>query len=434
MDKTFLQYDVIIVGGGAAGLVAAVCCAKKLFGNIRVAVVEKEFKLGKKLLATGNGKCNMTNHAMSAEYYNLSSRDFISKILSKYSTDKIEAFWKSIGLITKRDAQGRVYPYSGQASSVLETLLLNLNTFGVDVFCETEITEIRRFNKQYRLFSKKRNFAAEKVVLASGGMVQPNLGSGGASYKFAEDLNLKCTKLFPSLAPVICSDSDLKIAKGVRTAADVSLKADGKTVKTEIGELQINEKNVSGICVFQLSRMVNEYFSLGTVCGRKCAKIVISADFMPEFSFEEIQRLLEEKRRRFPNSLSSDLFTGIINGKLGSYLLKKLGIDSCRELCKLTDDNIYSLTSRLKSTEFIPSAPSGINTAQVTAGGIEISEIDKNMESIKNKNLYIVGEALDVDGVCGGYNLHWAFASGITAGNHAANLYMKRGGKNDKSK
>ena len=403
MSDKILQYDIIIVGGGAAGLVAAVCCAKKLSGKIKIAVIEKEFKLGKKLLATGNGKCNMTNNNMSEEYYNNESRGFVKNIISKYSTNKITAFWEYIGLLCKADSFGRVYPYSGQASAVLDILIMNLEYYNVDIFCETDITSIIPEHNGYKLTAYKKTFTAQKVILGTGGKVQPSLGSNGSSYKFAADLGLKCTDVFPSLAPIPCNDKYLPLMKGVRTAAVVSLKADGKILCSEQGELQLNEKNISGICIFQLSRYVNEYYALNTINGTKY-----------------------NRRKQMPTSKTEELMTGIINKKIGLYLAKKLNIDLNTKLYNLSDDNIESLARSVKECEFVPSGMSGINSAQVTAGGIVLSEIDKNMQSVKYNNLYIIGEALNVDGICGGYNLHWAFASGIIAGNAAANSYKKK--------
>ncbi len=429
MNDGVLKYDIIIVGGGAAGLVAAVCCAKKLFGktDAKIAVIEKEFKVGKKLLATGNGKCNMTNMNMSAEFYNKSSEAFIGSILSKYSPDKVISFWNSIGMICKPDSFGRVYPYSGQASAVLDILLMNLKSFGVDIFCETEISSIVHSENGYKLFSKKKSFKSEKVILAAGGKVQPSLGSNGASYKFAEELGLKCMPVFPSLAPVPCDDRYLPLLKGVRVPAVVSLAADGKILHTEQGELQLNEKNISGICIFQLSRAVNEYFAVKKIDGVRYDSISVNVDFMPDYSADEIERLLMRKRKQLGVLKIDELFTGILNKKIGQYLLKKLNILPIeREIFTVTDDEIEALAGAVKSCVFIPSAPSGIDSAQVTAGGIDLSEVEKNMQSIKHRNLYIIGEALDVDGLCGGYNLHFAFASGIIAGNSCADSYRKK--------
>ena len=426
MNDKILQYDIVIVGGGAAGLVAAVCCAKKLNGKIKIAVIEKEFKLGKKLLATGNGKCNMTNNNMSSEYYNDESRQFVKNIISKYSTDKITAFWESIGLLCKADSFGRVYPYSGQASAVLDILIMNLEYYNVDIFCETNITSIIPENNGYKLTAYKKTFTAQKVILATGGKVQPSLGSNGSSYKFAADLGLKCTEVFPSLAPIPCNDKYLPLMKGVRTAAVVSLKADGKILCAEQGELQLNEKNISGICIFQLSRFVNEYYALNTINGKKYNRVSIIADLMPDYTLDETENILKKRRKQMTTLKTEELITGIINKKIGLYLAKKLNIDLDTELYNLSDDNIESLARSVKECEFVPSGMSGINSAQVTAGGIVLSEIDKNMQSVKYNNLYIIGEALNVDGMCGGYNLHWAFASGIIAGNAAANSYKKK--------
>ncbi len=427
MSEKILQYNVVVVGGGAAGLAAAVCCAKKTDGKIKIAVIEKENKIGKKLLATGNGRCNLTNTDLSEKHYNFDSRAFVKSIISKYGSEKLMLFFRSIGLICKADSSGRVYPYSAQASSVLNVLTMNIEYYNVDVYCETEINQIEYFSNGYRLKSKDKIFAAEKVILASGGKVQPALGSGGASYKFAEDLGLECTEIFPSLAPIPCGDKYLPLLKGVRTPARVALKADGNILHEEFGELQFNEKNISGICVFQLSRMVNEFFAARSINGVKYKKIVVTADLMPDYSQEEITKILLARKKLFSQTDIKELFTGILNQKLGNYLLKKLSICSHeRKMLTLTEEEAERLANAVKNCEFYPVGMSEYQSAQVTAGGIKLSEIDRTMRSIKHKNLYIIGEALNVDGMCGGYNLHWAFSGGIIAGNAAADSYKAK--------
>ena len=429
MDNKILNYDIAIIGGGAAGLVAAVCCAKKLNNgksNKRIALIEKENRVGKKLLATGNGKCNMTNKNMSADYYNESGRVLVKDLLSKYSTDKIIAFFNSLGLMCKADTQGRVYPYSAQATAVLDLLRSNIDKYSVDTLCDTNITSISKTKKAFKLETNDKTIFAEKVILATGGKASPKLGSNGATYKFAQMLNLKCTPVFPSLVPIKCNSEYLPFLKGIRTFAQVSLVADGQLIHSEQGELQLNQNNISGICIFQLSRFVNEFFTLKSIRGRKYKNIGVNVDFMPDYSLDEIESILFRRRKQMGKITLEEYFTGMFNKKIGQFLMKKLNILPLkREAYTLSDYEIQLLAREIKECEFKPSGLSDIETAQVTAGGIEVSEVDKNMQSIRLNGLYIVGEALDVDGFCGGYNLHWAFTSGIVAGNHVANSYKK---------
>ena len=198
--------------------------------------------------------------------------------------------------------------------------------------------------------------------------------------------------------------------------AAVKCIADGKVIHTEKGELQFNEKNISGICVFQLSRYVNEYFALHTVLGKPCRKIEIQADLMPDNTYEEIYSMLSLRRRLYPNSDPAEILCGLLNKKLSRYLCSKLNINEKQSAGELSGEELSELALYVKKCTFIPSAPSLKESAQVTAGGVSLDEIDKNLECKKHKGLYITGETLDIDGMCGGYNLHWAFISGIIVG------------------
>lgn len=429
MDNKILNYDIAIIGGGTAGLVAAVCSAKKLNNgknNKRIALIEKENRVGKKLLATGNGKCNMTNKNMSVEFYNESGRALVKDLISKYSTDKIIAFFNSLGLMCKADSQGRVYPYSAQATAVLDLLRASIDKYSVDTLCDTNITSITKTKKGFKLIADDKTIFAEKVILATGGKASPKLGSNGATYKFAQMLDLKCTPVFPSLVPIKCNSEYLPFLKGIRTFAQVSLVADGQLIHSEQGELQLNQNNISGICIFQLSRFVNEFFTLKSIGGKKYKSIAVKVDFMPDYSLDQVESMLFRRRKQMGEITLEEYFTGMFNKKIGQFLMKKLNILPLkREVYTLSDYEIEMLARQIKGCDFIPSGLSDMETAQVTAGGIEVSEVDKNMQSIRLNGLYIVGEALDVDGFCGGYNLHWAFTSGIVAGNHVANSYKK---------
>ncbi len=420
------NYDIAIIGGGAGGLAAAVCVSKKLnknSKNYKIAVFEKELKCGRKLLATGNGKCNLTNENMSPDYYKESSREFIKPILSKYKTDKLMLFFSSLGMIFRKDGSGRVYPYSGMSADVLEMLLMNALLYGTDLICGTNIDKIEKQGTGFLLYGNKNTYYCKKLIIATGGKAQPNLGSRGASYSFAKMLGLDVTPIYPSLTPIPCSDKDLPQVKGVRVPCTVTLTADGKNIHTEKGELQLNENNVSGICVFQLSRYVGEFFTLGTVCGVKTEKIEITSDLMPEYSQNEIEKYLLSQRRKYSALKAEELFTGLLNRKLGLFLCRRADIDTNEYMYSLTDDDISRLAALVKSCTFTPSALPSFNSAQVTSGGIDLSQINSDMSCKKYKDLYIIGEALDVDGVCGGYNLHFAFVSGIIAGNACADKF-----------
>ena len=424
-----IKYDIVVLGGGAGGLAAAVCLSKKLNKNgikYKIALLEKEDKCGRKLLATGNGKCNLTNYNMSPEYYNRSCREFIAPILSKYKPEKLMSFFLSLGMIFRSDSAGRVYPYSGTAFDVMNILVLNSQAYGADIHCSVNVRQIEQVRGGFKLISDTAEYQCKKLILAAGGKAQPNLGSSGASYSFAKMLGLDVSPVFPSLAPIPCKDKDLSAVKGVRVPCRVTLNADNVPVHTETGELQLNADNVSGICVFQLSRYSNEFFALGTVNGVKTEKITITADLMPEYTCADVEKMLFSKCRKYPDQKNGEIFTGMLNRKLGEFICKRAELDINGYMYSLMQDDIETLARLVKTCTFTPKSLSSFNAAQVTAGGISVDQINPDMSCKKNSGLYIIGEALDVDGVCGGYNLHFAFSSGIIAGNACAD--SMRGG------
>ena len=418
-----LKYDIVIIGGGAGGLAAAVCLSKKLNKNGKkysIAIIEKEHKCGRKLLATGNGKCNLTNYNMLPEYYNKSCREFISPILSKYKPDKLLSFFSSMGMRFRSDSAGRVYPYSAASFDVLNILLMNAEMYGADIHCSVNIESIEKLSPGFKLESRESVYYCKKLIIATGGKSQPNLGSNGASYSFAGMLGLTATPIFPALAPIPCKDKDLPSVKGVRVGCNIALKADNKTICTQTGELQLNADNVSGICVFQLSRYSNEFFKLGTVNGSPAKEIEITADLMPEYSRTEVEKMLSSQCRRYSSLKTGEIFTGMLNRKLGEFLCKRVNIDINEYMYSLTQTDIERLADIVKACVFKAGGLSSYNSSQVTAGGIAVSQINSDMSCKKYSDLYIIGEALDVDGICGGYNLHFAFVSGIIAGNACA--------------
>ena len=423
MSEKKFNVDIAIVGGGASGLAAAVSAGKKAFSSgrkCRIVIIEKEKRTGKKLLATGNGRCNLTNKNMSEEFYNGSCRELIGDTVKKYGTDRIIAFFNSLGVVCKTDTQGRVYPNSEQASAVLDMLRINAARYGAEEMCGCCVERITPSGNGFLIKTEDMLINAEKVILTTGGKAQQKLGSDGSTYRLARMLGLKCSPIFPSLVPIKVKSDDMPFLKGIRTAAAVSLIADGKTVNNECGELQLTQIGLSGICVFQLSRFVNEFFASETVKGETVKSISVSVDLMPNFTLDEVERMLFRRRKQLAFLTLEEFFTGLLNKKIGQCLLKKLKLlPLSRTSDTLGERDVRSLARLIKDWRFQPSAMSDMDSAQVTAGGVVASEINSKMQSVKYKNLYIAGEALDADGLCGGYNLHWAFASGIIAGKEA---------------
>lgn len=399
------SYDIAIVGGGASGLCAA-AYLKKYRKNLKIALIDKETRVGKRILATGNGKCNLTNMELSAKNYRGTGVKYINELLCEYNPKKLREEFSSFGLLTREDSCGRVYPYSGQASSVLD--ILRNYTENCEIV-DTKITAIKKDGKLFILIGKNIEISTKKVILACGGKVQPNLGADGSGYALAKNLGHTIINQVPSLAPIVVKDKNLPSLKGIRTQCDVTLVCKDEKIITENGELQFTDNALSGICIFQLSPYVNKYLTLGS------KDMYISVNLMPEYNRKEIIDVLTKKIKINSDCTLENLFTGIINKRIGTAILKMLNIIPLSQKCStLNKSQIESIANTIQNMKFYPSQISDINKAQVTCGGVCCDEIDfSTMESKSVKGLYLAGEMTDIDGDCGGYNLHYAFSTGL---------------------
>lgn len=389
-----MKNNIAVVGGGASGLVAAICASRS---GAEVTIFEKNARVGKKILSTGNGRCNLTNVNASTENYN---SDFVKNVLNKFSPKAAITFFEEIGLLTREEDEGRVYPASGQASAVLDVLRLEADRLGVVVKAESEISEIVPKNEGFFVVSKtgERVFF-DKVIVATGGMAAPKSGSDGSGYKLLKKLGHSITELKPSLVQVKTSKS----IQGVRAYGRVTLDSG----ETEVGEIQFNNYGLSGIPVFGISKYV------------KTGKSVF-VDLMPDYEKEDVVRILKNR----PLQTMETFMTGILNKSLGQMLLKECGISPLsKKSSELTEKEIEKIARMLKGWRFEITGVMPWDNAQVTSGGVSLTEIDsETMQSKLVKNLYITGELLDVDAHCGGFNLHWAWASGFVAGSEAAGV------------
>lgn len=420
LHRTF-NTDIAIIGGGASGLAAAVSAAKKSKSKKNIIVIEKENKVGRKLLATGNGRCNLSNKNLNSSFYNGSCAALAMRIIKKFSAARLMSYLDSLGIMCKIDDCGRIYPQSEQASAVLDMLKINMERYGVAELCDSRAEKIEPASDGFKIYLPDKIVFAKKVILTTGGCATPNLGSDGSTYELARLLNLRCSPVFPSLAPIKVKSTHLPALKGVRTSACVSLVADGAVLHRERGELQFTQDALSGICIFQLSRLVNEFFATHKIGGHSIKEIYISVDLMPDRTSEEVKNMLLKRRKQLPFITLADFLTGVLNKKIGGRLFEQLNIKPLtKQAAELKNDELDRLADLIKDWRFTPSHMSDFSSSQVTAGGIVSSEIDGELKSVRYKNLYIAGEALDVDGLCGGYNLHWAFVSGIIAGSGAA--------------
>ncbi len=399
-----------IIGGGASGLAAAIACAEKL-GKGSTVIIERQLRTGRKLLATGNGRCNITNTNLSAQHY-WGDEAIIHSVLSQFSVSDSERFFGRMGIIFRSDDEGRIYPYSNQASTVLDSMRLKCEKLGVEEICDFAITDIIRKNERFRIVSETLTIDAEYVIFATGSQASPLLGANDSGYRILDKLGIKSTPLFPSLSPVAAKER-YKNLKGVRAKGKVCVLADEKPVRQCEGEIQFTDYGISGICVFEISRFVNEFFMLGTIEGIPYQEIKVSVDVMNGFTYYELCQYLKKCRQIFDEKKAEDILSAALNKKLSQSVARYCGLASkpCRSL---TEHDIKKLAWGAKNFIFTPVITDGYKSAQVGAGGIGSEYVfPDTLMAKKINNLFIVGELLNVDGDCGGYNLHFAFGSAL---------------------
>ena len=398
------RFDLIIIGGCASGL-AAVVNAHRLYPELKTAVIEKLPRAGKKILATGNGRCNLSNINASSDDY--TNGAFVITALEKYSVEKTLDFFSSLGLKTYTDGEGRTYPASNTAASVVDAFRFNLD--GVELITDTAVTDVKKQNGGFVLNDE---YYCDKLIIATGGKASPSQGSDGSGYTLAKALGHTVTNLYPALVPLTADASVTKPLKGVRIhKAEISLEKNGKPIGSSKGELLFTDSGISGIAAMELASAFERNKEKG-------ADIFAVIDLAPDMSKEEICGYLTDLCRESKRDFES-LLTGIIPKAAGIAVLKKSGVYPSEKTVKeLSEKEIENVSEDLKQFRIKVTGTKGFDCAQVTSGGVSTDEINPaTMESLVCKNLFFAGEIIDVDGICcGGYNLQWAWSSGLTAG------------------
>lgn len=402
---------ILIVGGGAAGIAAAISAADAAPGA-RILLLERLDRVGKKLLATGNGRCNLTNQQACASHYHSSTPREAAAVLRGMEPAAALSFFEDLGLRWTQEDEGRIYPYCMQASMVLDVLLAALAERHIEIVCPAPVRSIRAANGRFDV-DAGQHISADAVILCAGGRAAPKLGSDGSGYALAKSLGHSCTPLYPALTALCCDMRTSGGLKGIRASAEVSIFSGETCLGTRRGEVLFTEYGLSGIAVMDLSLLLPQ------------AKKRPSFAELDLFSDEEEAALLRElrtRRSRFAAAPLERFLLGTVHKRLGFTLMKQAGFGALSRRCEtLTDPELAALVRLLKHWRFSITGVQGYGQAQVTFGGIPLSEIDENtMESKRCKGLYLAGEILDITGDCGGYNLHWAWCSGIRAGRAAA--------------
>ena len=404
---------LLIIGGGAAGMAAAISAAKADC-RLQITILERMPRVGKKILATGNGRCNLGNKEIAPAHYHSDSNAQMALMIAQMPAKRTTEFFSQLGLICDTEDMGRIYPRCRQASMVVDVLLLALKRLHIQTECDTEVIALKKTNNGYTVnTATEKKFHADAVILCTGGKAAPKQGSNGSGYILAGSLGHKHTALRPCLVALKSSHPALKGLKGIRAHCTSTLWCDGKPVHSEYGELQFTDYGLSGIPALQHS------------CRLQGKKQEISIDFFPDLQPAELTAMITQRAQLYPGETLENALLGLINKKLLSALLKSAEITpTSRTISSLCKQEIRKLAETLKNWRFPITGTLDWEQAQVTRGGIPLSDVDAQFASVKEKGLYFAGEILDVQGDCGGYNLHWAWCSGMTAGNAAAE-YLK---------
>ena len=395
-----------IIGGGASGMTAALRAAEN--PACRVILLERQARVGRKLQATGNGRCNLTNlHAAQGGYHG-DDAAFSRYALEQFSPERTLAWFRKLGLLTVAEASGRVYPFSDQANSVVDVLRFALDRPNLELRTGFEVEKVKKTPAGFRVERAGDCVECDRLIVACGGLAGTKLGGSMSGYKLLRSLGHHCTKLRPALVQLKTGWSGVIALKGVRANCRAEIFCGDIPIAQSVGELQFTEYGLSGPVIFEISRDVCQGDGVW-----KCR-----LDFLPEVSLEELaEELLRRKSTRLP---VSELLTGILHNRLGRVLTQAAGIGGNGSSAEISEDCLWNLAQIVKGFAVSLTEPLGMDSAQVTAGGVLTSEFNPDtMESRLVPGLYACGEVLDVDGDCGGYNLQWAWSSGRLAGEHA---------------
>lgn len=403
--NTNKQWDVLVIGAGASGMMAAITAARE---NKKVCIIEKLDKAGKKILATGNGKCNYTNEIMHEDCYG-GDKAFVKQVLEVFSVDDCLNFFHSIGVYPK-NKNGYFYPNSEQAASVANALLFELERLGVKIVYETITKEIVSSEEEVCVWTNKGCFIGKKLVIATGLLAAPKLGSDGSLFDVIKALGHRFVPILPALCGFYCKGLKFKSVSGVRAHGTVSAYIDGKKVAEDTGEIQFTDYGLSGIPVFQISR----HLSKGLYAKKK---VEIKINLLPDFDTNKLLDEINYRRSIGASMPVTALLNGLVNQKLSDMILDKAGIDKNMYASSISVDEMFKIRDYLQEITVNVTNYRDFEFAQVCTGGIPTSDIDyQTLESRLTPNVYFAGEILDVDGICGGYNLHFAWATGYIAG------------------
>lgn len=396
---------IVVIGGGASGLIASIYAKTQ---NTEVILLERNSTFGKKILATGNGRCNYWNQDQDLSHYNSQNKNLLEFIITAENQKEIMEFFNRIGIVPKIK-NGYYYPYSNQAISIRNALVVEAKKVGVNLISDAYVDSIKKENKKYTITYNNETISCDAVIVATGSKAAPKTGSDGNGYRLLQNLNHTVIKPLPALVQLRSNATYLKEWNGIRSDINISLMIDKKIIKEESGEIQLTDYGISGICTFNLSSIASRKLN-----DQKNVSVLIN--FLP--FLQEVPLPWFEKRNSIVKERSIvELLEGLLNDKLIKVILNICKIPLTKKWDQLANKEKNLLVETLTSLKLDITKTNSFDQAQVCSGGVPLAEIDPvSMESIYDKDLYIVGELLDVDGSCGGYNLSFAWISGMLAG------------------
>ncbi len=397
---------VAVIGGGASGMMAALTAAEDKENS--VLLLERQQRVGRKLLATGNGRCNLSNTELTMQNYHGSDPAFAEHALRGFDPEKTLDFFRKLGLLTVTEPGGRAYPLSDSANSVVDILRFACAEVGVEIITSCPVLGIKKDGSKFLISAGEETIRTDKVIVACGGLAGGKLGGVKDGYELLGSLGHSRTALIPALVQVTTDPEYPRALKGIRADAEIELFSEDRHICSARGELQFTEKGISGPVTFDISRAVA---SLGDKKG------TVHIDFLADYPRNEVLSMLRAKASAYGTLPCEELFTGLVHNRLGKMLLKYSGLCGGKTMSELTEEELADAAGAAKVFRLRIKGTEGFDNAQVTAGGIRTSEFDpRTLESRMVPGLFACGEVLDIDGDCGGYNLQWAWASGRLAG------------------
>ncbi len=403
--------SICVIGGGASGMMAAI---KASNAGADVTLFEKNDRIGKKILVTGNGKANISNMNVSSGYYYCEDSSFVNNAFSKFTNKDLVLFFVGEGLLVKEKAGGYIYPNCEQASSVLDVLRLALRNNHVTInTCATVVNILKRQNGFKVITQDKKEHCFDKVIIATGGMSGLPRNEKVNGYDLCKKMGLRISKLFPALTQLKCTGANFKALQGVRCECALTIRAENSDTMHQVGEVLFTDYGISGIVAFQVS-----HYAATLLDSKKKVKVIL--DLIPNYSADSLTEFVASKYLLHQDETCEEFFTGILNKKLNTEIIKMNGLRPSDCIGGYSKEAVTQTALLMKNFEIEVIDVNGFDSSQVTAGGVLTSELTENMEAKNCPGLYVTGELMDIDGICGGYNLQWAFTTGAIAGQHAA--------------